>query len=85
MTILEMLEQSALLAILGMAIVFFFLWILIICVNVTGSVIRKMGWDKDITASLAVPSKRPGEAAQPGLVAAITAAVQEYRKTERND
>jgi oxaloacetate decarboxylase gamma subunit len=54
MTILEMLKESALLAILGMAIIFFFLWLLIICVNVTGLVIREMGWDKDIRASTAV-------------------------------
>jgi sodium pump decarboxylase gamma subunit len=45
MTILEMLEQSALLAIFGMAIVFLFLWIMIVCVNLTGNLIHKMGWD----------------------------------------
>jgi oxaloacetate decarboxylase gamma subunit len=36
MTILEMLEQSLILTILGMAVVFAFLWLMIICVNWVG-------------------------------------------------
>ena len=44
MTIIEMLQQSAILTVLGMAIVFLFLWIMIVCVNVIGKLIHKMVW-----------------------------------------
>jgi oxaloacetate decarboxylase gamma subunit len=60
MTILEMLEQSAVLTFLGMAVVFLFLWLMIICVNLTGRLIHQMGWDKDILASETVPQP-PGD------------------------
>jgi sodium pump decarboxylase gamma subunit len=46
MTITEMLEQSAILTVLGMTVVFIFLWLMIICVNLVGKVIRTM-LDKD--------------------------------------
>ena len=46
MTIIEMLEQSALLTVLGMAIVFAFLWFMILCVNLTAKLVHKMGWDR---------------------------------------
>jgi sodium pump decarboxylase gamma subunit len=82
MTILEMLEQSALLAVLGMAIVFLFLWIMIVCVEWAGKLIRKMGWDKDIPALETAPSKQPGITEKSDIIAVISAAVQEYRKTE---
>ncbi|MDR1985556.1 MAG: OadG family protein [Treponema sp.] len=82
MTILEMLEQSALLTVLGMAIVFFFLWIMIICVNLTGKLVHKMGWDKDIPASETAPPKQHEGTVKPDLIAVLSAAVQEYRKTE---
>ncbi|MDR0375000.1 MAG: OadG family protein [Treponema sp.] len=83
MTIFEMLEQSAILTVLGMGVVFFFLWIMIICVNLTGKLVHKMGWDKDIAPSKNTPSKRPDETAKSNLIAVISAAVQEYPKTEK--
>jgi oxaloacetate decarboxylase gamma subunit len=49
MTILEMLQQSVILTILGMTVVFVFLWIMILCVNLTGRVIHRMGWDRDVS------------------------------------
>jgi oxaloacetate decarboxylase gamma subunit len=82
MTIHEMLEQSALLTVLGMTIVFLFLWIMIICVNLVSRLIHKMGWDKDISASETVSPKHPDGAAKSDLIAVISAAVQEYRKAE---
>jgi oxaloacetate decarboxylase gamma subunit len=82
MTIFEMLEQSLLLTVLGMGIVFLFLWLMIICVNLTGNLIRKMGLDKDIQASGTAPSRRPDGTAKSNVVAAISAAVQEYWKTD---
>jgi Na+-transporting methylmalonyl-CoA/oxaloacetate decarboxylase gamma subunit len=36
MTIFEMLQQSAVLTILGMTVVFVFLWIMVVCVNLSG-------------------------------------------------
>jgi Na+-transporting methylmalonyl-CoA/oxaloacetate decarboxylase gamma subunit len=36
MTITEMFEQSAILTVLGMTVVFIFLWLMIICVNLVG-------------------------------------------------
>jgi oxaloacetate decarboxylase gamma subunit len=48
MTIAEMLEQSVNLTVLGMGVVFVFLWIVVVLVNVTGKIIRKLGMDKDV-------------------------------------
>jgi oxaloacetate decarboxylase gamma subunit len=79
MTIAKMLEQSAILTVLGMAVVFIFLWIMIICVNIVGKAIHKMGLDED-AAQPPAPSPAPG--APPQVTAAITAAVTEYRNNE---
>jgi oxaloacetate decarboxylase gamma subunit len=79
MTIMEMLEQSGILTILGMAVVFAFLWLMIICVNLTGSLIRKMGMDKDVRQTPGLPAKT---GTPPQIAAAITAAVTEYQKKE---
>jgi oxaloacetate decarboxylase gamma subunit len=79
MTILEMLEQSAILTILGMTVVFAFLWLMIVCVNLIGSLIRKLGMDKDVQDSPGYPVKT---GTPPQIAAAITAAVKEYQKKE---
>jgi oxaloacetate decarboxylase gamma subunit len=80
MTIVEMLGQSGILTVLGMAVVFLFLWIMIICVNLTGRLIHKMGLDKDVQQP---PVQAPAQAGTPPQVtAAISAAVSEYRKGE---
>jgi oxaloacetate decarboxylase gamma subunit len=79
MTIIEMLQQSAVLTLLGMTIVFAFLWIMIICVSLAGRLIRQMGWDKDVQPKEPVVSGT--QSVGPELVAAITAAVTEHRKT----
>jgi oxaloacetate decarboxylase gamma subunit len=78
MTIAEMLKQSAILTLLGMTVVFMFLWIMIICVNLTGKAIHKMGMDKDVRQPPAARTADPSE-----VTAAITAAVSEYRKGEK--
>jgi oxaloacetate decarboxylase gamma subunit len=82
MTIGEMLEQSAILTILGMAVVFVFLWIMIICMNGLGRLVHKMGWDKDIQPPEKGAPKNTGGTASPELTAAISAAVTEYRKNQ---
>jgi oxaloacetate decarboxylase gamma subunit len=84
MTIVEMLEQSGVLTLLGMGIVFSFLVILIICVTLMGKVVHALGADKDVfqpVKAAAVPSGG-GAVKDTAITAAITAAVTEYRKTE---
>ncbi|MFP3088804.1 OadG family protein [Treponema sp. TIM-1] len=83
MTIAEMLEQSGVLTLLGMGIVFGFLVVLIICVSLVGKVIHALGADKDVTAPVTTGTS-PGGGASAGnaaVTAAISAAVNEYRKT----
>ncbi|MDR1507672.1 MAG: OadG family protein [Treponema sp.] len=82
MTIFEMLEQSALLTVLGMIIVFVFLWIMIICVNLVAKIIHKAGLDKDILPVENDPQKNKSRAVNRGVTAAISAAVTEYQKKE---
>jgi oxaloacetate decarboxylase gamma subunit len=88
MTIAEMLEQSGVLTLLGMGIVFGFLVILIISITLVGKLIHALGLDKDVqgsakTGSGASAGGSPANlAAKTAVAAAITAAVTEYRKTE---
>ena len=83
MTILDMLEQSGVLTLLGMGVVFGFLVIVVICVSAMGKVVHALGADKDVGApqTAVSPSSQAGGAAKnTGVIAAITAAVNEYRK-----
>jgi oxaloacetate decarboxylase gamma subunit len=80
MTIAIMMGQSSYLTILGMAIVFSFLVIMIIAITVVGKIIRVLHLDKDLNA---VPAAGPAPAqsgADAAVTAAISAAVNEYRK-----
>jgi oxaloacetate decarboxylase gamma subunit len=81
MTIIEMLQQSAILTVLGMAVVFVFLWVMIACVNGVGTLVRRFGWDKDVQVPKNEAPGNTGRAA-PGVTAAISAAVSEYRKKQ---
>ncbi|MDR2435657.1 MAG: OadG family protein [Treponema sp.] len=81
MTIAEMLGQSGVMTLLGMGTVFGFLVILIIAVTVTGKIINALGLNKDAPS----PAGKAGSAAPSGagdaaVTAAISAAVNEYRK-----
>ncbi len=80
MTIIEMLGQSGTLTLLGMAIVFAFLTVMIFCINIVGKIIHKMGLDKDVENAAPVSRPAAKSAAAPAVSAAISAAVQEYRK-----
>ncbi|GHV82481.1 hypothetical protein AGMMS49991_10390 [Spirochaetia bacterium] len=83
MTIVDMLEQSGVLTLLGMGIVFSFLAIVIISVTCMGKIVHALGADKDVGASPSAAAKPAVAAAgQPAVTAAISAAVNEYRKTE---
>ena len=85
MTIGEMFQQSAVLTLLGMAVVFAFLWLMIICVELSGKLIHKFGLDKDVQPVKPLNTEAPknaNETISPEITAAITAAVIEYRKNE---
>ena len=75
MTILEMLQQSAVLTLLGMAVVFLFLWIMVICVNLTGKILHSSNEEKTGLSKTKNQGKTEAE-----ITAAITGAVNEYRK-----
>lgn len=82
MTISEMFGQSAVLALLGMAVVFGFLVLLVICITVMGKIIHALGMDKDVNQS---PSPASAVSSAAGVfdgavLSAISAAVKEYRK-----
>jgi oxaloacetate decarboxylase gamma subunit len=79
MTIIEMLEQSGILTVLGMAVVFAFLWVMIVCVNLVGKLIHRFGWDQDILQTKKEPPKSKNKAVTPEITAAISAAVTEYQ------
>ena len=82
MTIIEMLKQSGILTVLGMTVVFVFLWIMVICINITGKLIHKMGMDKDLEQSKNAIYKPQGDNKKSEVTAAITAAITEFRKEE---
>lgn len=83
MTISQMLEQSGLLTLLGMAVVFSFIIILIISMNLLKVVVHAFKLDKEELKSAAKPVARPvAAAAKPAvdhkaIIAAIAAAVHE--------
>jgi oxaloacetate decarboxylase gamma subunit len=81
MTIAEMLGQSGVLTLLGMGIVFSFLIILIVSVTVAGKIIHALGADKDAGLAPAAGTSSSGAGKTTAVAAAITAAVNEYRKT----
>ncbi|MDR0302915.1 MAG: OadG family protein [Treponema sp.] len=75
MTIFDMLEQSGVLTLLGMGVVFSFLIILVIAITLTGKIIGKFEKNEGTAAGV---SQKSGDGA---VQAAIGAAVNEYRKT----
>ena len=80
MTILKMLQQSAILTVLGMAIVFAFLWVMIVCISWVGKLVHRMGWDKDVQPSKDQTPKNIKGTVTPEITAAISAGVAEYQK-----
>ncbi|MDR3335176.1 MAG: OadG family protein [Treponema sp.] len=86
MTIAEMLEQSGVLTLLGMGIVFGFLVVMIICMTLLGKAIRALGWDRDVQtkgAPTPIPVPVTGTTNNAAITAAISAAVIEYRRTHK--
>ena len=82
MTIVEMLEQSAILTVLGVGMEFSFLILMIICVTLVSKIIRYLESGKNIKAQEAATTDTAIKKEDNGpIIAAITAAVNEYRKS----
>jgi oxaloacetate decarboxylase gamma subunit len=79
MTISEMLGQSGTMAIIGMGIVFSFLLVLIISVSLMGKIMAALGLTKE-DAPQTQGGRVPAAVSQTAIVAAIGAAVTQYRK-----
>ena len=77
MTIFDMLGQSGILAVLGTGIVFLFLFVMIICINIMGGIVKAFGRNKGETA---LPATGTGQTTNKAVIAAITAAVNKYHK-----
>ena len=84
MSILEMLEQSAILTFLGMGVVFMFLFILVIIIDFAGKVIVKYEGKADTAAAASCVTHTAEKPVPPEHAAAITAAFIEYQKGEAN-
>jgi oxaloacetate decarboxylase gamma subunit len=88
MTIIEMFEQSAVLTLLGMGVVFGFLLILVVAITVMGKVVHAMGLDKVpevVKPKTPLPVSTVATASvvvnqDSAITAAISAAVSTYRK-----
>ena len=78
-----MLEQSGVLTLLGMGVVFSFLIIMIFAITAAGKIINALKLNKELMpqALAAVPSAPVGSAS--AITAAISAAVNEYRKSNK--
>jgi len=82
MTIMEMLEQSAILTVLGVGVVFSFLILMIICITLVGKIFHALESRKNVnsqektTADIAVNNEENNP-----HIAAIIAAINEYRKS----
>ena len=78
MTILEMLEQSGILTLLGIGVVFGFLIIMVIVISRVGKLFHVQEADKNTAIE-----NRTAPSNNAAIIAAITAAVGEYRKSNK--
>ncbi|HON14063.1 MAG TPA: OadG family protein [Treponema sp.] len=85
MTIAEMFGQSGVLTLLGMGVVFGFLIILVLFMNLVAWIIKALRWDIDAQEGQSAQASPAAAAAgnSAAVVAAISAAVNEYRKTNQ--
>ena len=79
MTIFEMLEQSGILTMLGMGVVFSFLIIMIFAISLMGKIIGRFVRTRDVQPVVSAVQRMGNDAA---VTAAISAAVNEYRKNK---
>jgi oxaloacetate decarboxylase gamma subunit len=82
MTILEMLEQSGILTLFGIGMVFAFLIIMVIVISQAGKAFRSADSEKAVTAASKLAyGNIPVTTNSAPIIAAITAAVGAYRKS----
>jgi len=81
MTIEVMLEQSGVLTLLGMSVVFSFLIILIFAITGVGKIINAMKLDKELVPQALASAPSTSVVSVNAVTAAISAAVNEYRKS----
>jgi len=82
MTIVKMLEQSGILTILGMGVVFGFLIIMVIVINLAGNFIKEKAAAPG-QSNTAKPGFNAAASDSGQVTAAISAAVNEYRKSSK--
>jgi len=82
MTILEMLGQSGILTLFGIGVVFAFLIIMVIVISQAGKIFRAADSDKP-AADKPVYGSSPVTSNSAPVIAAITVAVGEYRKSNK--
>jgi oxaloacetate decarboxylase gamma subunit len=80
MTIFDMLEQSGALTLLGMGVVFSFLIIMIFAISGMGKIINRSVREKEGMPAVSTAQKTGIDA---GVTAAISAAVNQYRKNNK--
>jgi oxaloacetate decarboxylase gamma subunit len=80
MTIFEMLEQSGVLTLLGMGVVFSFLIIMIFAISAMGKIVNKFVRVNEVQPAVSTVQRAETDA---GITAAISAAVNEYRKNNK--
>jgi len=80
MTIFGMLEQSGVLTLLGMGVVFSFLVILIFAITAMGKIVSKFVPEKEGKPAVSTVQRTGNDAS---VTAAISAAVNEYRKNNK--
>lgn len=79
MTISEMLNQSGILTLLGMGVVFSFLIIMIFAMTALHAVIHVLGWDKEEKKDVPASSTTTSTTDNGAIIAAIAAAVHEKK------
>jgi len=77
MTIMEMMQQSVVLTFLGMGVVFLFLWVMTICIDITGKIIKSIDSKNGEADS---KTHKESEKVSPQVTAAITAAINQFQK-----
>jgi oxaloacetate decarboxylase gamma subunit len=81
---MEMLGQSGVLTVLGMGVVFSFLIILIFAITAAGKIINALKLNKELmTQTMAVTPSASVSGNSASVTAAISAAVNEYKKSNK--
>ena len=78
MSVGSMVDQSLIIMVVGLTIVFLFLMILIFFVNFNQKIVAKFGWDKEPEPE----KKKAPSGDNKAVVAAIGAAVSKYKESK---